>query len=29
MGCIRLRNDDITMVYELLVTGKSIVVVKD
>jgi hypothetical protein len=29
MGCIRLRNDDIALVYELLVEGKSIVVVKD
>jgi lipoprotein-anchoring transpeptidase ErfK/SrfK len=29
MGCIRLRNDDIAMVYEMLVEGKSAIVVKD
>jgi LysM repeat protein len=29
MGCIRLRHDDITLVFELLVEGKSTVVVKD
>lgn len=29
MGCIRLRNEDIALVYELLVDGKSIVIVKD
>jgi LysM repeat protein len=29
LGCIRLAKDDIAMVYELLVDGKSKVVVKD
>lgn len=29
MGCIRLRNDDIATVFDLLTEGKSIVVVKD
>jgi lipoprotein-anchoring transpeptidase ErfK/SrfK len=29
MGCIRLRNEDIEVVYQLLVDGKSRVVVKD
>ena len=29
MGCIRLHNEDIAMVYELLVEGKSTVLVKD
>lgn len=29
MGCIRLRLDDITLLYEMLVEGKSKVVVKD
>ncbi len=29
MGCIRLRNEDVATVYQLLITGKSIVVVKD
>jgi lipoprotein-anchoring transpeptidase ErfK/SrfK len=28
MGCIRLRNDDVKQIYELLVEGKSIVFVK-
>jgi len=29
LGCIRLRNEDIALVYEMLVEGKSGVVVKD
>jgi len=29
MGCIRLRADDIAMVYDMMVEGKSMVVVKD
>jgi lipoprotein-anchoring transpeptidase ErfK/SrfK len=29
MGCIRMRNEDVAVVYELLVEGKSMVVVKD
>ncbi len=29
MGCIRLHHDDIALVFELLVEGKSTVVVKD
>jgi len=29
MGCIRMRNEDVAIVYELLVEGKSTVVVKD
>lgn len=29
MGCIRLRNDDIALVFELLVEGKSTVLVKE
>ena len=29
MGCIRLRNEDVAVVYSLLVNGKSTVVVKD
>ncbi len=29
MGCIRLRNEDVAVVYTLLVNGKSTVVVKD
>ena len=29
MGCIRLRNEDIAVVFDLLVEGKSKVVVKD
>jgi LysM repeat protein len=29
MGCIRLRHDDIEMVYEMMVEGKSMVVVKE
>jgi lipoprotein-anchoring transpeptidase ErfK/SrfK len=29
MGCIRLRNEDVEWVFDLLVEGKSIVVVKD
>ena len=29
MGCIRMRNEDIALVYELLVAGKSTVVVRD
>ena len=29
MGCIRLKNEDVALVYELLVEGKSIVLVKD
>ncbi|MGE5608448.1 MAG: L,D-transpeptidase family protein [Bacillota bacterium] len=29
MGCIRLRNEDVEVVYQLLVEGKSRVVVKD
>jgi lipoprotein-anchoring transpeptidase ErfK/SrfK len=29
MGCIRLRDADIALVYELLVDGKSIIVVRD
>jgi lipoprotein-anchoring transpeptidase ErfK/SrfK len=29
MGCIRLRNEDIALVYEMLVEGKSTVIVKD
>jgi lipoprotein-anchoring transpeptidase ErfK/SrfK len=29
MGCIRLRSDDIAMVYDLMVEGKSMVVVKN
>jgi len=29
MGCIRLRNEDVAMVYKMLFTGKSIVIVKD
>jgi lipoprotein-anchoring transpeptidase ErfK/SrfK len=27
MGCIRMRNEDVAIVYELLTSGKSIVVV--
>jgi lipoprotein-anchoring transpeptidase ErfK/SrfK len=29
LGCIRMRNEDVTLVYEMLVEGKSAVVVKD
>jgi lipoprotein-anchoring transpeptidase ErfK/SrfK len=29
MGCIRMRNEDVELVYEMLVEGKSRVVVKD
>jgi lipoprotein-anchoring transpeptidase ErfK/SrfK len=29
MGCIRMHNEDVTLVYELLIEGKSTVVVKD
>jgi lipoprotein-anchoring transpeptidase ErfK/SrfK len=29
MGCIRLKNEDAAQVYEMLVEGKSLVVVKD
>ena len=29
MGCIRMRNDDIALVFEMLVEGKSKVIVKD
>jgi lipoprotein-anchoring transpeptidase ErfK/SrfK len=29
MGCIRLRSDDIAVVYDMLVEGKSMVVVKE
>jgi len=29
MGCIRLRSEDIALVYDLMVEGKSMVVVKD
>jgi lipoprotein-anchoring transpeptidase ErfK/SrfK len=29
MGCIRMKNEDIAIVYELLVAGKSTVVVRD
>jgi lipoprotein-anchoring transpeptidase ErfK/SrfK len=29
MGCIRLRHDDISLVYDLLIEGKSRVLVKD
>lgn len=29
MGCIRLRADDIAMVYDMMVEGKSTVVVKE
>jgi hypothetical protein len=29
LGCIRMRNEDVALVYELLVAGKSTVVVKD
>ena len=29
MGCIRLKNEDVAQVYELLVEGKSTVVVKE
>ncbi len=29
MGCIRMRNEDVAIVYDLLVEGKSVVVVKE
>ena len=29
MGCIRMRNEDVAIVYELLVEGKSTIVVRD
>jgi lipoprotein-anchoring transpeptidase ErfK/SrfK len=29
MGCIRLHNQDVEVVYKLLIPGKSTVVVKD
>ncbi len=29
MGCIRMKNEDVELVYKLLVQGKSIVIVKD
>ena len=29
MGCIRMRNEDVAQVFELLVEGKSTVLVKD
>ena len=29
MGCIRLKSEDIALVFEMLVEGKSTVVVKD
>jgi lipoprotein-anchoring transpeptidase ErfK/SrfK len=29
MGCIRMRNEDVAIVYELLVEGKSTIVVKE
>ena len=29
LGCIRMRNEDVAMVFELMVEGKSTVVVKD
>jgi len=28
LGCIRLKNEDVAVVYEMLVEGKSFVVVK-
>jgi lipoprotein-anchoring transpeptidase ErfK/SrfK len=28
MGCIRMRNEDVAIVFELLVDGKSPVIVK-
>ena len=28
MGCIRMRNEDVAVVYEMLVEGKSLVTVK-
>jgi lipoprotein-anchoring transpeptidase ErfK/SrfK len=28
MGCIRMANDDIPLVFEMLVEGKSLVLVK-
>jgi lipoprotein-anchoring transpeptidase ErfK/SrfK len=29
MGCIRMKNEDVERVYELLVDGKSVVVVTE
>ena len=29
MGCIRMKNEDISQVFELLIEGKSTVLVKD
>ena len=29
MGCIRMRNEDVERVFEMLVEGKSTVIVKD
>jgi lipoprotein-anchoring transpeptidase ErfK/SrfK len=29
LGCIRMLNDDVAVLYEMLVEGKSIVVVRD
>lgn len=29
LGCIRLHTDDIAMVYDMLVEGKSMVVLKE
>jgi len=29
MGCVRLRNEDVELVYDMLVEGKSVVVIKD
>ena len=29
MGCIRLKNEDVEVVYKLLIPDKSMVVVKD
>jgi len=29
MGCIRMKNEDIAVVYEMLIEGKSDVIVKD
>jgi lipoprotein-anchoring transpeptidase ErfK/SrfK len=29
MGCIRLKNEDVEVVYKLLMAGKSTVIVRD
>ena len=29
MGCIRMHNEDVALVYEYVVAGKTTVVVKD